>query len=126
MLFFQPVTMEKESSQVRVVERIFRLRALGLGLGFFAVAGVLYENSAHAVTWIVLVAYAFVWPLFARRTALDSPDPERAELKNLLFDSAMGGVWIALMRFNLVPCRCKTCIRPGDLAPRNASGRCAR
>jgi len=104
MLFFQTVTMEKESSQVRLVERIFRLRALGLGVGFFAVAGVLYENSAHAVTWILLVAHAFVWPLFARRMALDSPDPERAELKNLLLDSAMGGVWIALMRFNLVPC----------------------
>jgi len=103
MLFFQPVTMDKETTQARLVERIFRLRVLGLGLGFFVVAGAFYENGARPFAWMLLVAHAFVWPLFARRMALDSPDSERTELRNLLFDSLMGGVWIALMRFNVVP-----------------------
>ena len=35
--------------------------------------------------------------------ARSSADPHRAERLNLSFDSAMGGVWIALMRFNLLP-----------------------
>jgi diguanylate cyclase len=97
------LAMEPETTQTRFVERIFRLRALGLGLGFLAVAGVLYENGAQLWIWALLAVDAFLWPHLARRLALESADPERVELKNLLVDSAMGGVWIALMQFNLVP-----------------------
>jgi diguanylate cyclase len=32
-----------------------------------------------------------------------SADPRRAELRNLMVDSALGGVWIAVMQFNLLP-----------------------
>ncbi|HJT97854.1 MAG TPA: MASE2 domain-containing protein, partial [Rhodanobacteraceae bacterium] len=103
MLVFQTLTMESETTQTRFVERIFRLRALGLGLGFFVVAGVLRENSAPPWMWTLLVLDGFLWPHLARQFALASADPERAEINNLLIDSAMGGVWIALMRFNLVP-----------------------
>jgi diguanylate cyclase len=95
--------MESESRPSRFVERIFRLRALGLGLGFFVVAGVLHENGAEPWVWALLVVDGFLWPHLARRLALGSSDPERAEIRNLLIDSAMGGVWIALMRFNLLP-----------------------
>jgi len=103
MLVLQTLIMESEKTQVRFVERIFRLRALGLGLGFFVVAAVFYQNGADPLTWTLLVGDAFVWPHLARRLALRSPDPERTEIYNLLVDSAMGGIWIALMRFNLLP-----------------------
>ncbi len=103
MLVLQTSLMEPETKQTRFVERIFRLRALGLGLGFFAVAGVLAANGAPPWTWTLLAIDAFLWPHLARQFALHSADPERTEINNLLIDSAMGGVWIALMRFNLVP-----------------------
>jgi len=76
---------------------------LGLGLGFFVVAGVLYENGASPWVWALLAINGFLWPHMARQFALHGADPERAEIRNLLMDSAMGGVWIAMMRFNLVP-----------------------
>lgn len=103
MLVLQTPLMESETRQSRFVERIFRLRALGLGLGFFAVAGVLGENGAAPWVWTLLVINCGLWPHLARQFALHSADPERTEINNLLIDSAMGGVWIALMRFNLVP-----------------------
>ena len=103
MLVLQTLLMEPETTQTRFVERIFRLRALGLGLGFFVVAGVLHENGAAPWQWALLAINGFLWPHLARQLALHSADPERAEINNLLVDSAMGGVWIALMRFNLMP-----------------------
>lgn len=97
------LTMESETSRVRLVERIFRLRVLGLGLGFFAVGGALLDHGAPAWAWMLLAIDGFLWPHLARQFALHDADPERAEISNLLLDSALGGVWIALMRFSIVP-----------------------
>jgi len=104
MLVFQtPLQMQSETSRTRLVERVFRLRALGLALGFFAVAGVLLDHGAPPWAWTLLAIDAFLWPHLARQFARNATDPERAEINNLLIDSAMGGVWIALMRFSVVP-----------------------
>jgi len=97
------LTMESETSRTRLGEHIFRLRTLGLGLGFFAVAGVLLDHGAPPWVWTLLAIDAFLWPHLARQFALRGTDPERSEINNLLIDSAMGGVWIALMRFSVVP-----------------------
>jgi diguanylate cyclase len=78
-------------------------RALGFALGFFAAASVLYQNGAHIVVWVVLAANAFLWPHVAYALAARSAQPYRAEIRNLLVDSAAGGAWIALMAFNLLP-----------------------
>jgi diguanylate cyclase len=78
-------------------------RTLGLGLGFFCVASVLYQHGANPVTWAVLALNGFLWPHLARLIAIRSRDPYRAELRNLLIDSGAGGVWVALMGFNLLP-----------------------
>ena len=54
-------------------------------------------------TWAALALNGFVWPHVARLLAVRSPDPYRCELRNLVADSGAGGVWIALMGFNLLP-----------------------
>jgi len=97
-----------ETAKVRApaesfVERVHRMRACGFGLGFVSLASVLLQTGAHPVTWILLAANAFAWPLLARALTLRSADPAKVETRNLLIDSAMGGVWIALMQFNLLP-----------------------
>jgi diguanylate cyclase len=44
-----------------------------------------------------------VWPQFALWRSLRSADPRRTEKGQLLFDSALGGIWIAVMQCNLLP-----------------------
>ncbi len=87
----------------QMVERLFRMRMLGLGAGFFCVAGVFFVNGAHWLAWAVLFVNGFLWPHLARWMALRAPSPRQAELRNLVVDSTMGGAWIALMQFNLLP-----------------------
>jgi diguanylate cyclase len=105
MLLLTPLAMSADhDSPVRgFVERSYRMRLFGLGLGFICIASVLYQNSAHATIWALLAANVCAWPPVARFLALRSADPVTVETRSLLIDSAMGGVWIALMQFNLLP-----------------------
>jgi diguanylate cyclase len=52
---------------------------------------------------LLLAANGFLWPHVALSLALRSDDPRRAEMRNLIMDSALGGLWIAVMQFNLLP-----------------------
>lgn len=87
----------------RFVGRIYRMRMLGLGTGVLAIAGVLYENGASPLTWAALLANGYLWPHVAYLLASRSRDPEQAEYRNLVVDSVCGGIWIAVMQFNLLP-----------------------
>jgi diguanylate cyclase len=88
---------------LRFVRRMYIPRVVGLGAGFFAVASVLYQNGAHALVWAALVFNGLVWPHLAFMLARRSAEPQRTEIRNLLADSTCGGVWIAVMGFNLLP-----------------------
>ncbi|MBL6752000.1 MAG: diguanylate cyclase [Nevskia sp.] len=92
-----------QSEDIRFVRRIRWLRTLGLGLGFLCVASVFYRLRAHPLLWVLLAFHGFAWPQLAYLAALRSADPQKAEMRNLLADSAMGGVWVALMHFALFP-----------------------
>jgi diguanylate cyclase len=83
--------------------RMWGPRAIGLGLGFFAVAAVFWQNGAHPAAWAGLFLHAFAWPHIAYLAARRSAEPRRLERRSLLLDSALGGMWIALMKFNLLP-----------------------
>lgn len=78
-------------------------RVVGLALGAICVAGVFIDRGAHPLAWGVLGFYAIAWPHLALLHSLRSADPRRAEIRNLLLDSVLGGVWIALMQFSLLP-----------------------
>lgn len=93
----------RTAEHLRFVRRIYAMRSLGLGFGFFAVAGVLYEQRAAIGVWALLFANGYLWPSLAYVLASRSRDPEYAEYRNLAIDSALGGMWIAVMQFNLVP-----------------------
>lgn len=87
----------------RFVERIYRLRIAGLGLGFFCVASVFAQQDRGAVWWALLVFHGFIWPHVARRAALACEVPYRGERVNLMIDSALGGLWVIAMRLNVLP-----------------------
>ncbi len=86
-----------------LVGRWFRLRIAGLLLATASIASVLYENQARPLMWFLLAVGTIAWPLFARDLALRSRDPQASEVRSLLVDSALGGFWIAVMHFNLLP-----------------------
>src|SRR5271167_4725889 len=88
---------------LRFVRRIHRLRTLGLGLGALCVGSVLRLHDATVGWWVLLLANGFVWPHVASMLALRSGNPRRAEFRNLMVDSTLGGMWIAVMQFNLLP-----------------------
>ncbi|AKC88032.1 diguanylate cyclase [Pseudoxanthomonas suwonensis] len=83
--------------------QVYPLRVLGMGLGGLPLAAVLYESGAPAATWAWLGFTALLWPQLALWLALRSRHPHRAEVRNLLFDSALAGMWVPLMHFNLLP-----------------------
>jgi len=91
------------SHERQLVRRMYPLRILGLAAGFLCVAGVLYVNGASRLTWALLIANGFLWPHLARWIAMHARSPRKAELRNLVIDSVLGGIWIALMQFNLLP-----------------------
>lgn len=88
---------------MRFIGRIYRMRTIGVGLGFFCVASVFRLHEQSWPAWVLLGVYAFAWPPLARMLAIRSGAPARTELRNLAFDSMLGGVWIALMQFNPLP-----------------------
>ena len=89
--------------ELRFIRRVHRLRTLGLGLGFLCVASVLRLQDAPLAWWVLLLANGFAWPHLAWLLAARSADPRRTELRNLMADSVLGGIWIAVMQFNLLP-----------------------
>ncbi len=87
----------------KLVGRIYRLRMVGLGLGAIAVGAVLHQNDAAPWVWLLLLFNGYLWPHLAWWMASRSASPVRVEHRNLVIDSAMGGVWVVLMQFSLVP-----------------------
>ncbi|MEO8565591.1 MAG: diguanylate cyclase [Betaproteobacteria bacterium] len=98
-----PVQGDDLARQMRFVRRIHWMRTLGLALGFVCVASVLQLHHAPIAWWIALAVNAFAWPHVAWLLAERRAHPTRAEIRNLMIDSALGGVWIAVMQFNLLP-----------------------
>lgn len=92
-----------DDSQRRIVQNASRMRLLALWLGLPAVAVVLHELKAPAIMWALAAANVLVWPWVARRLALTHGQPVAMERRNLHVDALMGGVWVALMQFSVVP-----------------------
>ena len=88
---------------LRFTQRMHRLRMLGLALGAVCVGGALWEQGAHAPSWAALLANALIWPHIAYPLARRSGNPYRAELRNLMMDSASGGAWMAVIGFSPAP-----------------------
>lgn len=78
-------------------------RAIGLAVGFFSVAGVLWGRQHSPLLWVLLLSYCFAWPWLAYFLSRLATSPFLSERRHVLFDSMMGGFWIATIQFNLLP-----------------------
>jgi diguanylate cyclase len=87
----------------RLARRMYLPRLLGVSLSAVCIGGGLWEVGAPAWVWALLVLNALVWPHIACLISRRARDPWRAELRNLMFDSACGGAWIVAMHFSLAP-----------------------
>ena len=96
-----PLTMPNPKRQLS--RRVYPLRALGMGLAGLVVGVVLWERNAGLAAWLCMAAISFVWPHVAHHLSRRSADPYRAEIRNLLVDSALAVVLVTLMHFNLLP-----------------------
>lgn len=88
---------------LRFVRRVYPGRIVGLALGGIAIATVFWTERAPLPLWFALWTAALAWPHFAYGLGVNSADPYRTELRCLMVDSALGGMFIALMKFNLLP-----------------------
>lgn len=88
---------------LRFIAGVHFLRTLGLGLGTLMIAMVFYRDHVAPVAWVLLVIYGLLWPHIARALAQRHAAPMRVERMSILIDSAGGGLWIAMMHFNLLP-----------------------
>jgi diguanylate cyclase len=79
------------------------LRMLGMALAGLPIGAVLLEIDADWPAWACLAFTSLAWPQLARLLSHRARDPYRAELRNLLVDSAIAGVWVPLLHFNLLP-----------------------
>ena len=87
----------------RFARRMYLPRALGLALGGICIGGGLWEQNAPAWVWALMLLNTLGAPHLAYWRAMRSKNPYRAELGNLTLDSVYGGIWMAVMHFNLAP-----------------------
>src|SRR4051812_17710333 len=80
---------------LRFVRRMYLPRMLGLALGAVCIGGALWQQDVHPLVWAALAANTFVWAHIAYLIARRARNPYRAELRNLMVDSASGGAWVA-------------------------------
>ena len=83
--------------------RVYRFRMLGMGLAALPIGLVLHEIQAPTWTWAWLAFSGFLWPQLAYWLARRSDQPFDAELRNLMFDSVLAGLWAPLMHFTALP-----------------------
>ena len=87
----------------RLHRTVYPFRVLGMGLSAFPVGTVLWHLQAPVAYWVLLVFGALLWPHLAWWRTRGRDDAVRLERQNLLVDSALAGLMLPLMHFNLLP-----------------------
>jgi len=100
---FGTLAGQRRDRDLLFARRVHRLRTLGLGLGAICVASVLWLHGAAPGWWLAAALNGLAWPHVALHVSLRAAEPRRAEVRNLTLDAALGGMWVAVMQFNLLP-----------------------
>ncbi|MGH8444194.1 MAG: diguanylate cyclase, partial [Solimonas sp.] len=95
-------TIDRRAEQ-RTAGRVLPVRLIGLALGAVAIAAAMHELQRPWPLYVLLAINALLWPPLAYRLSAQAESPMLAERRNLVADSALGGMWIAVIAFNPVP-----------------------
>ena len=100
-----PTAQDRSPAPRRYLYRsVYPLRTFGMALGGLLVGSVLQGLPGTTPWhWALLIATLLLWPHVAWLRSRYSADPYRTETQNLLVDSAIVGLWVPLMHFNLLP-----------------------
>ena len=100
----KPITETSSKRGMRLATRIYLPRTIGLAMGGICVAAGFFESQPGATwIWLVLAVNALLWPHIAYALARKAAEPHRAEKRNLVVDSLMGGFWVVAMHGSLLP-----------------------
>jgi PAS domain S-box-containing protein len=83
----------------RLVRINYAVRTGAFAYGFMVLGLQLWERNAPLAAWAFLTLQFLVYPHLVYWRALRSQQPARAELDNLLIDSALFGAWAAYLGF---------------------------
>lgn len=84
-------------------KRMYLPRVVGSGVGFWAIAAVLYAHPTPTWLWGLLIFHGYVWPHIAFLMSRRARIPYLIERRIMLVESAFGGLWVVAMNFNLLP-----------------------
>ncbi len=84
-------------------KRVYPARVVRMLLSLACVGGALLSVPTSAWLWALVLFNALVWPHLAYHLAKSQANPNVAEKRNCLIDSAMAGFWFAAMHFQLLP-----------------------
>ena len=79
----------------------YRNRAGSFALAFGAIGAHLHEQGAGLLAWGLLALQFLVYPHLVYWHARRATDPKRAELRAVLLDGGLFGVWVAALGFPL-------------------------
>ena len=84
-----------------IVALDYPIRVIAHGVILIIIVSVYLGRPTPSWAWALTLVYLLVWAHVAYRIARRSSDSKRAELRNLLTDSAMTGLFTALSGFNV-------------------------
>lgn len=100
----KPINQTSSQRSMRLATRIYLPRTIGLAMGGICVAaGFLEAQRSDPWIWVALAVNALLWPHIAYFLAKRAAEPRRAERRNLIVDSVMGGFWVVAMQGSLLP-----------------------
>lgn len=74
-----------------------------MGMAAVMIAVLLVLQQAPVTWWLLMLSSFLCWPQAARICTRRSSDPGRAEMRNLLIDAGVVGIWPAMIGFSLIP-----------------------
>jgi PAS domain S-box-containing protein len=100
---FAPEHVERHQRVVHPLVRMdYSVRVLSYLFASSMMASVFVRHPPSWGIWALLFVWTFFWPHAAYQIAKLSTDSKRAELRNLLFDTAMLGFWSGVTGFNVM------------------------
>jgi len=102
MIAANPAAMAQAPDKHPWILRVHHwMRSISFALLFVAITLHLWDGNTAPAIWILLLLQFFAYPHVLYWRASRAVDPVAAELDNLMIDSALIGVWIAVLAFPL-------------------------